>query len=59
MEAPIANPATMTPQQRRQGIAAILARGMLRRTPPRACFGPDSHRRLPVRVNNVVRKGTG
>ena len=30
MEEPIADPATMTPQQRRYEIAAILARGVLR-----------------------------
>ena len=30
MEEPIADPAMMTPQQRRQEIAAILARGVLR-----------------------------
>jgi len=30
MEEPIAAPATMTPQQRRHEIAAILARGVLR-----------------------------
>ena len=30
MEEPTADPATMTPQQRRHEIAAILARGVLR-----------------------------
>ena len=30
MEEPIADPATMTPHERRQEIAAILARGVLR-----------------------------
>jgi hypothetical protein len=30
MEEPIADPVTMTPQQRRHEIAAILARGVLR-----------------------------
>ncbi len=30
MDEPIADPAAMTPQQRRQEIAAILARGVLR-----------------------------
>jgi hypothetical protein len=30
MEEPFANPAAMTPAQRRQEIAAILARGVLR-----------------------------
>ena len=30
MEEPITDPATMTPQQRRHEIAAILARGVLR-----------------------------
>ena len=30
MDEPIADPATMTPQQRRHEIAAILARGVLR-----------------------------
>lgn len=45
MEEPIADPAAMTPSQRRQEIAAILARGVLRlRQAAQTCSGSRSSR---------------
>ena len=45
MEEPIADPAAMTPHERRQEIAAILAKGVLRlRQAAQSCPGSRSSR---------------
>jgi len=45
MDEPFADPAAMTPQERRQELAAILARGVLRlRQAGQTCLGSRSSR---------------